>query len=229
MQAVVGELDVGRKGGVDGAVVEVVAHVGEEGSARLELLDQPDGVLEMGVGWVRLATQSVQDEQIEILEERDALFGDGAGVGKVGGGSEAEGADVLAAVQDGDATEAGAEEIDAGPWGLVEAVHLDAGAGGVAIGRIEGIGEDALDGGCGGVVGVEGQSPVGAEAERAQIVHAEDMVGVSVGVEDGINVAQAFANGLRVEVRAGVDEDGAAVVVDADGGAGAAVAWVAGW
>ena len=78
-----------------------------------------------------------------------------------------------------------------------------------------------------GVVGVDGQIVLAAEAERAQVVEAQDVVGVAVGVEDGVDAPDFFAQGLRVEVRAGVDEDGVAVVVDADGGACAAVVRIA--
>jgi hypothetical protein len=39
LEAVVGETDVGWESGVGGFVVEVVGHVGEEGAARLELVD----------------------------------------------------------------------------------------------------------------------------------------------------------------------------------------------
>ena len=66
-------------------------------------------------------------------EERNALGGDVAEVGEVGGGAEAVAGDGLAAVGDGDALEAGAEEVDCGAGCGVEAVERDAGAGGVAV------------------------------------------------------------------------------------------------
>ena len=91
-------------------------------------------------------------------------------------------------------------------------MERDAGAGGVAIVRAEGVVEDALDGAGGGVVGVEGEAAGEMEAERAQVVHAEDVVGVAVGVEDGVDAAEVLADGLGVEVGAGVDEDVVAVV-----------------
>ena len=56
------------------------------------------------------------------------------------------------------------------------------------------------------------------EAEGAEVVQAEDVVGVAVGVEDGVDAADAFAEGLGVEVGAGVDEDDVVVVGDEDGG-----------
>ena len=83
--------------------------------------------------------------------------GDVAHVGEVGGGAEAVAGDGLAAVGDGDALEVGAEEVDGGAGGGGEAVDLDAGAGGVAFLLAEGVVEDALDGGGGVVVGVEGE------------------------------------------------------------------------
>ena len=64
------------------------------------------------------------------------------------------------------------------------------------------------------------------EAEGAEVVEAHDVVGVAVGVEDGVDAADVLADGLGVEVGAGVDEDGVVVVGEADGGPGAAVARV---
>jgi hypothetical protein len=54
------------------------------------------------------------------------------------------------------------------------------------------------------------------------------VVGVAVGVEDGVDVAEVLADGLGVEVGAGVDEDGVVIVGEADGGPGAAIARVSG-
>ena len=99
--------------GVGGGVVEVVRHVGEEGAAGFEPLDQGDGFFEVRVGGVRLAAQGVEDEDVEVLRAAGRSRGDVAEVGEVGGGAEAVAGDGLAAVGDGDALEAGSEEIDA--------------------------------------------------------------------------------------------------------------------
>ena len=106
-------------------------------------------------------------------------------------------------------------------------MNFYAGAGGVAVFFAKGVLEDALEVFCGGVVGVDGQVAVETEAERAQVVESEDVVCVTVGVEDCVNVADVFADGLCVEVGPGIDQDGAAVVVEANRGAGATVARVA--
>ena len=74
LKAVVGETDVGRQRGLGGGVVEVVADVGEEGAARLEALDEGDGAIEVGVAGVGLAAEGVEDEDVEVLEEREAAL-----------------------------------------------------------------------------------------------------------------------------------------------------------
>ena len=62
-----------------------------------------------------------------------------------------------------------------------------------------------------------------AEGEGAEVVHAEDVVGVAVRVEHGVEVLKVFANGLVVEVLSGVDEDVVVVVSEKDRRARAAV------
>ena len=66
----------------------------------------------MRVAGVGLAAQRVEDEDVEVFEQRKALGGDVAHVGEVGGGAEAVAGDGVAAVGDGDAQEVRAEEVD---------------------------------------------------------------------------------------------------------------------
>ena len=54
------------------------------------------------------------------------------------------------------------------------------------------------------------------------------MIGVVVGVDDGVELADAGGEELLAQVRRGVDEDTAAVVLDQDGGAQAPVSRVVG-
>ena len=162
---------MGREGGVGGGVVEVVAHVGEEGASGLELLDDLEGVFDVGVGGVGIVAEGVEDEDVEILKLRDAGVGDGAHVGEVGGGAEAVAADGEITVVDGDAAEGGSEEGDLF-FRRREAMELDAGDGGAAAGRAEGVVEDALDGCGGGFVGEEREGFEVGKGERAEVVHA---------------------------------------------------------
>ena len=83
--------------------------------------------------------------------------------------------------------------------------------------------ELALDGLGGLLVGVEGKVDGRVKAQGAEVVHAQDVVGVAVGVEDGVEAAEALAHRLGVEVWAGVDDDVVALPGDKDRGTGAAV------
>ena len=54
------------------------------------------------------------------------------------------------------------------------------------------------------------------EGEGPQVVEPHDVIGVAVGVEHSIDATNAFTEGLGMEVRAGVDQDDAAVVGQPD-------------
>src|SRR6516164_3817539 len=60
-------------------------------------------------------------------------------------------------------------------------------------------------------------------AERAKVVDAEDVVGVGVSVEHGVDLADALADGLLAEVGRSVDKDHLSTEFEEDGRAGAAV------
>jgi len=79
---------------------------------------------------VGLGAQGVENEEVEAGEQGNALRVEVAEVGEVGGGAEAEAGDGLAAVGDGDAQEARAEEDDLGAGCGGDAMQGDAGAGG---------------------------------------------------------------------------------------------------
>ncbi len=202
--------------GLGGVVVEVVRHVGEVRALWLEKFDEADGVVEVRVAGVRVAAEGVEDEDVETLQESDAFGGQVAHVGYVGGGAETVAGDYLAAVDDGDALEVRAEDGGVGVGLGGEQVQLDAGAGGVAIDGAEGVVEDAADDGGGGLVGKEREVCGVFEGEGAKVVHAEDMVGVVVGVEDGVDAREVLAEGLRVEVWAGIDQHSMGAVLQAD-------------
>jgi len=173
---------------------------------------------------MRIGAQGVQDEDVEVGQQGDTLRGKVAEIGEVGGGAEAVAGDGLAAMGDGDAEELRAEEIDLGAReGRGDAVQVDACGSGVAVTGGEGVAEDALEGLGSGVVGVEGKVDVRVKAQGTEVVHAEDVVGVAMGVEDGVEAAKTLAHGLSVEVGAGVDDNVMAPPRNEDRGTSAAV------
>ena len=106
-------------------------------------------------------------------------------------------------------------------------MNLDACAGRVTVFFAKGIFEDAFDAVCGRLVSVNRKISLPAKAEGAQIVETHDMIGVAVSVEDGIDAANVFAQGLCVKVRSGIDQHNVIVVGKADGRTRAPVMWIA--
>src|ERR1700761_2677204 len=109
----------------------------------------------MGVAGVGVASQCVENKDVEVLEQRQALIGDVAHVGEIRGRAEAVAGDGVAAVGDRDALEASAEESYFHPCFGRQAMKRYAGAGGIAVDLAEGVLEDAFDDVGGGVVGVQ--------------------------------------------------------------------------
>jgi len=218
---------MGRERGLGCRVVEFVAHVGEEGSSGLELLDEGDGFVEVRVAGVRIAPQRIEDEDVQVLKQGEAFLGDIAHVRKIGGTAEAIAGDLLTAVQDRDTAKAGSEEIEPGSGRRVEAVDLYAGAGRIAVFGAEGVVEDAFNGFGGVVIRVDGQIAFGVKAERAQVVKAHYMICVAVCIEHRIDAPNAFAKCLRMEVWTRIDQNGAAVVGQTNGRPCATIAPVA--
>ena len=65
-------------------------------------------------------------------------------------------------------------------------------------------------------------------SKRPQIVDAKNVIGVGVGVEDGVELRDVFAQCLLAEVGRGVDNNVAAVVCEHDRRTGAAVVGIGG-
>jgi hypothetical protein len=74
--------------------------------------------------------------------------------------------------------------------------------------------------------GVEWQRLLAVPAEGAQVIEADDVVEVAVGVEHGVDRAEVFAQGLFAQVGTGIDEQGGLRGAHHGRGAGACIARV---
>lgn len=229
MKPVVGEPDVGRKFRLRSRVIEIVADMGKEGSARFELFHEGERAFEMRVAGMRLPAESIQNQDIQILEQGNALGWNIAHVREVSGRPKAVSGDCLRAMLYGDALKAGSEEIGPGSRRrLVQRMDGDASSRRVAIVLPEGVIEDSPQGVRCLYIGIDWKILLQLEAEGTQIIEAEDMVGMSMRIEDGIDVADTFANRLCVKVGSGVDKDDAVVVDQPQRRARAAVVRISG-
>src|SRR5271170_1341285 len=89
----------------------------------------------------------------------------------------------------------------------IQSAQVHAGARRVICTRRKGVFKDALQHQRSGFIRVEWKPAWMAKAEWAQVVEAENMVGVAVRVENGVHMPDLFAQRLVAEVGSGVDQN----------------------
>lgn len=176
------------------SVLNFVRHVREEGEARPDSLDPTESLLDIGMAGMGLRPESIDDEDVEILEEREARVGNRAHIGEIGGRSEAEAAHREIAVPQRYSLEA--DVRDFGSVVTVEALDDYPSARRIFRFCRKGVFENALEDFSGHVVGVQIQAAGVSKAEGAQVVHTEDVISMAVGVEDGVDMLNLFAESL---------------------------------
>jgi len=228
LEAVEGELNVGIAGFaktfVGGGVGKIVSDVGEPGATRFQFINEGEGLFDGLVHGMGNIAKSVDDEFVEIFEERDGGVGETAEIGEIGGAAKAEAEDVQFAVEEWDGYEGNAEELE-GAFDFVEENAGDSAEGGFVVKDVrEGAADDAesLRG------TVDGHGGALADVEGANVVEAEDVVGVAVGEENGFEAIEVGGEGLSAEVGGGVNDDILGIAGEEDGGAEALVVGIEG-
>ncbi len=177
----------------------------EKGSFRADAPGSGHGFVETHVGRMRRATQGVQHDDVDALDELEHIIGDIVAVAEV----RQPAASTLFEEQSGGA-DATMREIERGDVQVPDGKrpgHL-AGVGGEVPawgGAVEGIRENPPDGTQGGRGGVDRDLGGAHVAVTAEIVHAHDVVGVGVSDDDGVQPADVLAQGLEPEFGAGID------------------------
>ena len=69
LKAIVGEVDIGREGGIALGVEGAVGEVGEPGALSFEVLGDFDGLGDCQVGGVRFFAEAVDDEDRDITNK----------------------------------------------------------------------------------------------------------------------------------------------------------------
>ena len=144
-------------------------------------------------------------------------------IGEIGAIAEAKAVGDVFAVVDFDGLDFYAGDLDGSG---IKYVSGEAGAAGFGGRLVEDVLKSAADGDEGFGGGVDGDIVFLHEVEGANIVEAEDVVGVGVGVEDGVEAVDLVAEGLIAEIGRGVNEDALVAEAQEDRGAEAFVARV---
>src|SRR5882757_4080107 len=136
---------------------------------------------------MRLAAEGIEDKNVQVLQTFDTLHRNVAEIGKVCRTAKAVAGNRVFAMRYGYPLEPRPCNIHMRSYRSVETVNLDASAGRIAVLCPEGVFEDARDRICGGIVGIEWKVAGMTEGQWTQIVHAEDVVRMAVGIEDCVD------------------------------------------
>lgn len=213
--------------GVGAGMGDGVAEVDDVGMWGGDLLQEGGGFGDREVGGVWFWAEAVEDHEVEVMEAVEGLGGDGLAIGDESGGVvvgiDSPAIHMGAAVGDGERGKADGADGEGG-WG--DGVELDSGEGGSWEWGEGEVMEDAggVAGGTWGSVNGEGFGhTVGVGAE---VIEAEEVVGVGMGEEDEVEGRDVGAEALGSEVWWRIEEDTEALGFDEDGGTEAVVAWV---
>src|SRR5580700_6315995 len=91
---------------------QVMTDVCEKDAFGVQAICDPDRVFDSGVRGMRLVAQSVEEEDIEILQVRHRGLGNLAEIGQIGGGAEAISVDLRFSGNHGGGLEDRAEELE---------------------------------------------------------------------------------------------------------------------
>ena len=83
LQSVMGQDHAGRKLLLCDAMIETVRQVRQQRPARLERLDHREGVAQRKVRRMLFIPQRIQNQDVQALQERPALFGNSAHIGAI--------------------------------------------------------------------------------------------------------------------------------------------------
>src|SRR5437868_10777467 len=90
-------------------------------------------------------------------------------------------------------------------WAL-DFAKLNAGNGAQGRAAVEYVGKRAANYSEGFLVAVHGQRGLLTNVERANVVESENVIGVAVGQQNGVETLKSHAKGLLAKIRSGIDD-----------------------
>src|SRR6185437_7116864 len=157
---------------------------------------------------MRTVTQRVQKEYVQSAKPLFRFRWNFAEIGKVGRFAKAEAVDYCFSMDNFHRLKGRAKELHRS----IEAVHLHPRNPAKFVIRLENVPKDIFQAVCRGSVSVERDFAFALEAERAYVVQAQNVIGVSVRIKDSVKPLDLFANCLLAEIRRGIDQHRASVI-----------------
>src|ERR1700688_1010621 len=160
---------------------------------------------------MRLVAQRVQKKNVQAFELVERRLRNFAVIRKISGRSKAVAVNLRFTVNQAHRLEARAKKFH---WSVYW-TQLQLGQAAILVIGLKDVAEHLAQEGCRVRARVKRQPlRLVSETERAQIVDAQNVVRMSMCVEDGIHLGDALANGLRVKIGCGIDERHLARILD---------------
>src|SRR6478672_1519368 len=207
------EPDMRRQGRIGGFVWQVVTDMGKERALRLYALHDAQGVLNGGMRGMRLMSQSVQKQNIQVLQVRERLLRNVAEISQVSCGAKAVSIDLGIAMNHRHRLKAGAKQLHRTVDGLE--FHLSNAAEFVV--GIENVSEHASQELSRLGPRVKRDLGRAMKAEWPEVINSEDVVGMSVRVKHRVHVLDLRPDRLLAKVGCGIDQYDPPFVLQHDG------------
>src|SRR3974390_417700 len=161
---------------------------------------------------MRMMAKRVKNQDVEAFELSKGFVGNGAKIREIRSRAEAIGFNRIVTMIYRKRHEHRAKQVDRAG----DVPQFDLGKSSVFIVAVEDVLEN-MPNDLGGRLGCIERNLSAArrarKAEWANVVEAENMVGMTMGIKHGVNTADAPADGLLTKIGRSVDQDGAAVVL----------------
>src|SRR5882724_1548692 len=194
--------------------------MGEPGAAWFEAVDEFEGLVYRLVHGMRRVAERIEDEFVEVFEQSDGRFRDGAEVRQIRSVAKAKTQDVQIAMNQRNWRDGCAEKFDR----AVNVIDFDEWNRADFRLAVEDVRKRAAqDVKCFSVRENRQRGPL-AHVERANIVESENMISMGVREEDSIKALEADAKGLLAKVRRRVNYDVLAIAREKHGRAETIVA-----
>src|SRR5579864_1430893 len=221
--AVVRKFYVFRQRSIRLLVRQIVTNVREKCALRLQPLHDAQRVLHRRMRRVRLVAQCIQKQNIEVFQLRQRRYRDLTMVGQVSRRAKTKAINLRVAMDQSDRLESRTKQLQR----PLQRAHLDLRQSSELVIGIENVSEHVLNESGGVRVRIERQLiwPV-QKTQRTQIVNAKKVIGMGMGIQNSIKLANLFANCLLAKIWRGINEHAAPAIFEQHRGPGAPVARV---
>src|SRR5262249_15291665 len=208
LQAIIRNLDSGRKVLTGFGVLDVVRYVRQQCLAWFESANVFESLLQIHVCRMAFEPERIDYEQVEMHQPAAGFLGNQVAVGYIREAADPESADLQPSVDHRQCFHVRSEKIEQ----TLDPMRDDSGQAWI-LGRLKSVGVHALQAHPGGL-GCVTRNRAGSEHERPGIVQAKTVIGVRVGEQNCVQLLEPNSEGLLSEIGGRINQDVVSAVLN---------------